>query len=278
MPRKVPDLKQALADLDAAVSAGDREVGKTLGVGASKAALAKLSKIAGELTDDLETWFQWHDGQKGYASIGPSVNDRLLSASAAASAWKFLEEEGHAPWRSSWLPIMENGAGDYVLFDRDDGRLLRYHHEDRQRPKAAASLAAWAKEVAEDWKRVVASTAPSPAPKDWQRVDSPKKRQLTKKPPGTAYHYRATSPSLGKGIFFHLFWKKEADSWFQATNSTLEKCWTSISNNLFPFQSTPDGGAEYCLSEAQVIRDGKSAAHVGLYERHFTSPPFPAKK
>jgi hypothetical protein len=57
----------------------------------------------------------------------------------------------------------------------------------------------------------------------------------------------------------------------------LEKGWTSISNNLFPFQAFPDGGIANSIGEDDVFRDGADAPHAGLYEQHFAKPPFPKK-
>jgi cell wall assembly regulator SMI1 len=260
-------LKPALDALERAVSSADEAVKKSLRKGASDAALAKLEKAAGTLGEDLEAWFRWHDGQSGATSIGPSKNDRLLSSAESLSAWRFLEREGHAPWRSQWLPVMENGAGDYVVVDRKNGKLLRYYHDDKERPSVATSLATWARDVAREWSGVA---APEPAPVDgWSRVERPKKRVLAKKPAGTAYHFRSAVPALGKGTFYTVLWKKEANAWFQATNSTLDGCWRAISNNLLPFQATPDGGVEYCLSSERAPGD--------VFERHFATPPFPAK-
>lgn len=281
MPRKTTGTKDplgaALAHLDAAVKAGDAAVAKTLRKGATAAALAKLEHTVGALPDELRAWFAWHDGQSGHASIGPRDNDRLVSSAEAADAWKFLEEEGNGPWKAAWLPVMTNGAGDYVVYDCGNGRLVRYYHDDEARPAAAKSLAAWASATAASWERSIASTQPAPPPDGWTRVESPTKNALAKKPAGTAYFFRATS-NIGKGIYVHLFWKRAKNEWFQATNSTLEKAWTSISNNLFPFQALRDGGAANYLAEEDVFRDGADAPHAGLYEQRFAKPPFPTKK
>lgn len=275
--RKTTDLGGALTRLDAAVKAGDAAVAKSLQAGATAAALAKLAKIAGPIPPELASWFRWHDGQKGTRAIGPSETDQLLSTKGAADAWTFLAEEANAPWKATWLPLTTNGGGDHLVYDRASGHLVRYYHDDTKRPKAAPSLAHWALAIAESWESVVASKQPVGAPLGWTAVASPKAKDLKKLPDGTAFHFRATS-NLGKGLFFHLFWKQRSDTWFQATNSTLERAWTAISNNLVPFQATPDRGMEYCLSREKVFVDGSGAAHAGLFSQHFAKPPFPPKR
>jgi cell wall assembly regulator SMI1 len=275
MATKKVDLGSALKRLDAAVTAGDPAVAKTLAAGASAATLTTLKKTVGALPDELSLWFGWHDGQKGSLAIVPSGNDRLMSAKAVGSAWKRLAEEAALPRNAEWLPILENGAGDYVMYDRAKGHLVRYYHDETMRPKAASSLAQWALEVADAWSAVKVSEQPATAPEGWAPTAIPKSAALKKMPAGTALYFRATSPSLGKGVFFHLFWKQKADTWFQAANSTLDQAWLAISNNHLPFQATPDRGMEFCLGKSRVFVDGEGAGHAGLFLQHFAKPPFP---
>ena len=265
--KKKADLEKTLARLDAAIKAVDAPLAKALRPGAKPVALAKLGKVVGVLPPELTRWFAWHDGQTR-GGISPSTNEQLLSTTAAADAFRFLTDEG-TKFAATWVPIMTNGAGDYIVYDRKTGALVHYWHDDAERPKAAPSLDHWVLDVAKGWEGVAESQKPSDAPEGWTMTTHPKAKDAKKKPPGTAFQFRAPSPQLGKGVFVHLFWKQAADMWFQATNSTIERAWTSISNNLFPFQATPDAGMEYCL---------KGAPDGALFERHFPKPPFPPKK
>jgi cell wall assembly regulator SMI1 len=275
--KKKGDLSAAIAQLLATIAAGDASVARTLRKPTTAAKRAKLEKKTGELPSEVHAWFAAHDGQSGSRAIGPSESDRLLGVEEAIDAWTFLEEEGHAPWKSSWLPLATNGAGDYLVIDRSSGALLGYQHDARARPKRAASLLAWVEAIAQAWTSVAASTKESAAPEGWTATTSPKAAALKKKPAGTAYLFRATAPALGKGIYVHVFWKQAANTWFQSAQPTLAAAWTSIGNNLVPFQATPDAGMEHCLRKERVLADG-NAAHVGLYEKHEPTPPFAKKR
>lgn len=77
---------------------------------------------------------------------------------------------------------------------------------------------------------------------------------------------------------YPIVWKQAKDTWFEATNGTLARAWTSISNDLWPFQALSDARVAAYLDEDEVFRDGEDAPHAGLFDRHFDEPPFPAKK
>ncbi|CAN5279453.1 hypothetical protein BH09MYX1_BH09MYX1_02990 [soil metagenome] len=277
MPTK-NDLGAALLRLDAAVKSGDAAVGKSLRKGASAAALSKLAKKVGGIPPEMEVLLRWHDGQSEGNAIGSSTNERLMPISEMIAEHAFLEGKALAPWKASWLPIMSNGAGDHVVYDRANGRLVRYYHDDEDRPKAAPSLAAWALEVAKGWEGASASVKPVAAPAGWTAAAIPTAKVIAKLPDGTAYYFRATEKAFGKGVFFHLFWKQKKDVWFQHTSTMLEHCWLGMSNNLFPFRATPDRGMTYCLSKEKVFIDGEGAAHAGLFTQTLKKPPFPPKK
>ncbi len=69
MARGDLDLKATLARLDETLGA---DVHGTLRKGASTSTLKKLEKVVGDLPADAATLFQWHDGQQGFASLGPT--------------------------------------------------------------------------------------------------------------------------------------------------------------------------------------------------------------
>jgi hypothetical protein len=251
------DLETALAALESSLAP---DVAASLRKPATAAALKKLGKVVGEL-GDLETWFSWHDGQAGHLSIAPSTNERLLTSAEAAEAYTFLRDEGVA---ATLIPVMGNGAGDYVLLDRKSGRLTWYRHDDDERTRYATSLVTAVRALTKAWTEASRSTKRE-MPDGWTAVKPPTERVLAKKPAGTAYCFRSEVPALGRGVFFTLVWKQAPRTWFTATLTTLEGCWTSISNNLFPFRAMPDRGAAHCLdTDAEV------------FEQHFAKPPLPA--
>ena len=142
-------LESALSELEAALAPA---VAATLRPGIDGPALARLEKVIGPLTPELAAWFRWHDGQAAPRPIDPVGEDQLLAAAAVAEAWQYLKECGGKPWRSSWVPLLGNDAGDHVVYDRSSGAVLRYHHEDRRRPELAPSLEAWARAIAARWR------------------------------------------------------------------------------------------------------------------------------
>lgn len=264
----------SLARLEHAIGAAELAVARSLRKPAPAAKRKQLAKLVGALPAEVDAWLAWHDGQGRGPAFGPSENDRLLSADEIAAAWSSLEEEGHPPWKSSWLPLATNGAGDYLVLDRATGGLVRYQHDARARPKRARSLSAWVAEIEAQWSRASSSATASSTLEGWTKTKSPKAAALAKKPVGSAYAFRAKAPSLGKGVFVHLFWKQAPSTWFLATQLTLADAWKSMGNNLLPFLATPDRGMEHCLRAERVMADGADAPHAGLFEKHEPKPPF----
>jgi cell wall assembly regulator SMI1 len=259
----------ALADLDAAISKHGPDVFDKLRAGVTTAELDVLSASVGPLPKELVEWFAWHDGQDGTGNIGPSGNDYLLSVAGMAADRQFLSEEGNPPFEPDWLPLMANGGGDYVVYDRAEGRLLRYFHDDDARPVVAASLTAWAIELAAAWRAVARVPA---EPEGWSLVPDGS-ITATECSPGTALYFRTTVATFGPGVFCAVFWKKAPNQWFTATQGSLEQCWATIAANLFPFRALSDARAAAQFAPAKVFADGKDAPHAGLHRAHFPDVP-----
>ncbi len=71
--------------------------------------LSVLHTITKDLSDDLKTWFLWHDGQEGVDPVSPMNNYTLLSATQVVDSWKFLtdpEEDIEQEFKPTWIPIM----------------------------------------------------------------------------------------------------------------------------------------------------------------------------
>jgi cell wall assembly regulator SMI1 len=256
-------LESALSELDAALAAADPGLAATLRPGASDAALARLEKVAGALTPELTTWFRWHDGATRPRSIGPRDSYMLMRVSDVVEAWQFLRESGGRPWKPSWLPVLDNGAGDHVVCDRATGVLYRYYHDDRSRPEHAVSLAAWAQRVAAEWRRAVASEAPAPAADGWAPVEAPSRTALGKKPTGTAYYHRAAVPELGRGLFYRLYYKRGGrHSWYHATAESLAEGWAGIVADTDPRRANHDAWVAERLAAADQV-----------FEAWFAAPP-----
>jgi len=54
------------------------------------------------------------------------------------------------PWSPSWLPVLTNDSGDFVVYETagpSRGKLLHYWHDDQSRSVAYLSLQEWAEEL-----------------------------------------------------------------------------------------------------------------------------------
>jgi cell wall assembly regulator SMI1 len=55
-------------------------------------------------------------------------------------------------WKSNWVPVLGDGAGNFLALDLSDGSLVSADNDPYERGKAATSLSAWLAEVALDMK------------------------------------------------------------------------------------------------------------------------------
>lgn len=168
--------------------------------------LAKLVCAAPTLPEDLDAWFRCHDGQEFLAKgIDPDAVWTWLSIEDAIKAWQFLGDENEEilqPWSKDWLPIAQNGGGDYIVYvlrGKNAGKLLSYYHDDEARPVEAPSLDAFAKRIdkrlGETEKSLKQKSGyPSQVSDEgsiWQDVDAPTLDEIKAAPIGAAFHRRS---------------------------------------------------------------------------------------
>ena len=145
-------LAKKLDRIDALLAAARPAAAKAMKAGASDAAIKRLAKAIGvaSLPDDVATFFRWHDGQATPASLREGDNRTPMSVADAIEAWTFLSDPSEdvlQPWKKTWLPLFENGAGDHLCFDLGKGSLVAYWHADEDRVVEHPGLAAWADDV-----------------------------------------------------------------------------------------------------------------------------------
>jgi cell wall assembly regulator SMI1 len=149
-------LEADLRNIDEQISANAPKVAAGLHPGAQENGLALLRDTFFEgkdLPEDLATFFRWHDGQSGFQSLSPLDNRMLMSIDDVIDTWSFLsspDEDIQQPWNIAWIPILANGAGDYVVYVASGdmkGQLLNYWHDDVDRTMAFSSLESWAQKV-----------------------------------------------------------------------------------------------------------------------------------
>ncbi len=284
-----PELAARLARLTPLLKEGSEA---RLSKGATDAALAKLSKGifgGGAVPDDLVAWFRWHDGQTNHSGFSPLDHRTLLSIDEALKAWKDLSGcEDVEGWSQSWLPLLENGAGDYLVYETKGprkGSLIGYWHTDEDRKTEYASLGELAQEIEK------ACTEPAPAPvaevilhgpiqlgmlvprknTEWKPIEvEAAQAAVPAAAPGTAYTWKQL---IGEDAHVHIWIKIAPDIWFKGLN------WRSAEQALADLQqwfdrptTRPDAkhgpwraddvGVIATLG-SQVKKDG-AMPHVGL--------------
>lgn len=148
---------QALLDqIEEALLAHYPEVADSLLSPATEAELQALQQAClqgQELPEELRALYRWHNGQSGYGSFNQNDNRRWLPIAEVIAAWQFLNDPKAdllLPPEPEWLPLLYNGAGDYVMLavgGADDGRLITYWHDDERRDDIYFSLEDWLEEV-----------------------------------------------------------------------------------------------------------------------------------
>lgn len=164
------------------LSANALGIRKTLRPVAKAGAVEKLQQQLGAtLPTDFVESVRLHDGQKPDAEHGlfPVADDvlgampscRLLSVKEIAREWAMLKkvydggnfadrksEPGRGVradwWNPGWVPIADNGGGDYCCIDLAPGKggvvgqVIVYFNDMTERPKVAKSYGAWLEKLA----------------------------------------------------------------------------------------------------------------------------------
>lgn len=92
---------------------------KMLLPGASRAELDFLRKsIAPPLPEELRTLLAWHNGQSADFIGGFEANWQLMSTrTIAVETMLLLDPEAQSGWERSWIPFLNDDAGNYVCID-----------------------------------------------------------------------------------------------------------------------------------------------------------------
>ena len=105
---------------------------------------------AGQLPADLVALVTWHDGQEWNSPLSRKDNRRLLSVREILDEHSFFGDpmsDFLMPWSTSWIPVLTNDAGDFLVYETQGplaGALLHYWHDDPSRSVAHPSLIHWA--------------------------------------------------------------------------------------------------------------------------------------
>lgn len=152
------ELTALLQQLDTALEAKSKTVFDTLQPGADDNELQRLRETCfadSDIPTDLAALYRWHNGQANHVSLAPDSNRIFLSIQKAIEAWSFLndpQEDIDAPPSPSWIPVLYNGAGDYLMFEtrsEGQGKLIGWWHDDEDRDVEYESLEEWVREMLE---------------------------------------------------------------------------------------------------------------------------------
>jgi cell wall assembly regulator SMI1 len=224
------DLAGLLRRLDAELREKRPRVHASLKPGAGPKALAKLGRQAcdGAVPPEIAAWFAWHDGQRTPEAIDGTFF--LHSIDTAIETYAFLcdpDENVKKPWKRTWLPLLDNGAGDHLVVDRTSGAIVEYRHDASDRPRRAASVAAYVANVADTLaaERAKSGLAVELAANAWVPITRPPtEAQLDRARPGTAYTYweevlvAIRQPMARRYV---LFVKIDRDRWLYCTGADL---------------------------------------------------------
>ncbi|MFB8374901.1 SMI1/KNR4 family protein [Paenibacillus taichungensis] len=141
----------------------DFEVALNLQPGARDEELQSVENQLGvTLPEEMKALYRVHNGQTWNISVAPFVRNLTLSPlDQVKENWAFLQEEFDPDdmepeieddamkpvlWNCKWIPIAENGGGDYLCLDTDPsgsgsvGQVLYFWHDWGHRSVEATGL------------------------------------------------------------------------------------------------------------------------------------------
>jgi cell wall assembly regulator SMI1 len=169
--------------IEAWLAAHAPSIRKSLRPSARAGALEKLqAKLGLSLPADFADSVRLHDGQKESAEhglfpmadndLGAMPSCRLLALAEIGREWAMMKQlhdvgefasQKSKPargvrddwWNLAWVPIADNGGGDYFCLDLaparggSAGQVIVFFHDMNDRPRIAKSYAAWLETLAE---------------------------------------------------------------------------------------------------------------------------------
>lgn len=165
MKNKAEQLWQRIIEKGSNLEAGFKE-SLNLQPGATEEDLQLVEETLGvTLPEEMKSFYSIHNGQVWNTGVNAFVRNLTLSPTVKIiKNWQFLQEEfdpddeteleneeGIKPflWNPKWIPIAENGGGDYVCIDTDpseagtSGQILYYWHDWGDRSVEAKNLFAF---------------------------------------------------------------------------------------------------------------------------------------
>ncbi|MFM2478686.1 SMI1/KNR4 family protein [Celerinatantimonas sp. MCCC 1A17872] len=115
--------------------------------------LLKVCFSSNQVPEEIVLLYKWHNGQLGSYSLNQKDNRTFLPIDEVVSSWEFLNdpmEDISEPFSKTWVPILYNGAGDYLMYETegaDKGKILSYWHDSERREVVYKNLKEFEQEV-----------------------------------------------------------------------------------------------------------------------------------
>lgn len=156
------DLRALLLRLDASIRKNDPALYATLQAPLTEAEIQALEKkYKTEVPAELRELYRWKNGQrfddntkslfgnKTFMTLEEALMNRdelndLTTSEQTEDQFKIRNW-----WRVSWIPVFENGGGDYLCFDTEGtftgkpGQIVDYYHSETYRRVVSPSLSAF---------------------------------------------------------------------------------------------------------------------------------------
>ncbi|MET0029589.1 MAG: SMI1/KNR4 family protein [Candidatus Thiodiazotropha sp.] len=144
-----------LEKIDQALQNNFYKVYESLQPGATddELALLKVCFPSNQVPEEIVSLYKWHNGQLGSYSLNQKDNRTFLPIDEVVSSWEFLNdpmEDISEPLSKTWVPILYNGAGDYLMYETegaDKGKILSYWHDSKRREVVYKNLKELEQEV-----------------------------------------------------------------------------------------------------------------------------------
>ena len=153
-------LPEILARLDGVLRRHRPEYFEVLAAPVADEAVRAFEKRFGvSLPGPLATLYRWHDGQSDEGSAGLVGGYFFMSFELLSYQYGALPEDAKATpdpgawWKPSWFPFLDDGEGNLVCLDRDDGTLVFYEHDNATRSPVAPDLASLFSAVTEGFEQ-----------------------------------------------------------------------------------------------------------------------------
>jgi cell wall assembly regulator SMI1 len=135
--------------------------------GASDEEIQRLEQLVGlPLPESIKSLYRWRNGQTPGCFEAFHDNKMFLNLQDIAETWAMLKElleggdfEIQNWWRIGWVPLMHDGAGNYLCLDLEGtftgrkGQILEFWHDDHDRDVLYPSAADYLETLVECFER-----------------------------------------------------------------------------------------------------------------------------